>query len=132
MLVLGLAGSIALVALPVDGRLAVPLGALTAALACAVLLRSAPVVQVDGGRLRVGRATIPVTLLGEVTPLDRAEMWNARGPDLDARAFLCLRGWIPDGVRIEVRDPADPTPYWLVSSRRPEALTQALAAARQT
>jgi hypothetical protein len=131
LLVVGLAGSCALVATPVDGRLAVPLGTIAAALTCVALLRSTPVVRVDAGRLRVGRATIPLALLGEATPLDRTAMRNARGPGLDARAFLCLRGWIPEGVRIEVRDPADPTPYWLVSSRRPEALAHALTTARQ-
>jgi hypothetical protein len=30
-------------------------------------------------------------------------------------------------VRVELTDPEDPTPYWLVSSRRPDALARALA-----
>ncbi|WP_182047545.1 DUF3093 family protein, partial [Curtobacterium sp. ME26] len=29
-------------------------------------------------------------------------------------------------VRVEVADPADPTPYWLVSARNPQAVVDAL------
>ena len=30
-------------------------------------------------------------------------------------------------VRVEITDPADPAPYWLVSSRHPDALAGALS-----
>jgi len=53
------------------------------------------------------------------------------GPELDARAYLCLRGWIAAGVRVPVLDPRDPAPYWLVSSRRPAELAEALRLARR-
>ena len=53
-----------------------------------------------------------------------------RGVGLDARAWLLLRGWIPGVVRVELDDPSDPTPYWLVSPRHPDALAAALDAAR--
>jgi hypothetical protein len=33
-------------------------------------------------------------------------------------------------VRVEVSDAADPVPYWLVSTRRPQRLAAALQAAR--
>jgi hypothetical protein len=32
-------------------------------------------------------------------------------------------------VRVEITDPADPAPYWLVSSRRPVELAEALSRA---
>ena len=32
---------------------------------------------------------------------------------------------------MEVADPADPTPYWLVGTRRPETLVSALASLRR-
>jgi hypothetical protein len=68
-------------------------------------------------------------LLGRVEVLDAERMRQARGPDLDARAYLCLRGWIATGVLVELRDTEDPTPYWLVSSRRPAELAAAISAA---
>ena len=51
------------------------------------------------------------------------------GRDADVRAYLLLRPYVQRAVRIEVVDPADPTPYWLVSTRHPERLAQALVRA---
>ncbi len=39
---------------------------------------------------------------------------------------MCFRGWIGPKVRIEITDPADPTPYWIASSRHPEKIAQLL------
>ena len=36
------------------------------------------------------------------------------------------RAWIGPVVRIEVTDPDDPTPYWVLSVRDPEAFLRAL------
>jgi hypothetical protein len=94
----------------------------------ALLVRSTPTVSVAGGVLVAGRARIPIRLTGAVQVLDTAAMRHAHGPGLDARAYLCLRGWVPTGVRIQLTDPMDRTPYWLVSSRRPDALAAALRA----
>ncbi len=33
-----------------------------------------------------------------------------------------FRGYVRGVVRVEVTDPADPTPYWLVSARNPQAV----------
>ena len=88
-------------------------------------------VSVAEGELRAGRARIPVTLLGDVTVLDPDAMRTELGPRLDARAHACLRAWIRTGVRVELADPQDPTPYWLVSSRRPEELARAITVGAQ-
>jgi hypothetical protein len=37
-----------------------------------------------------------------------------------------LRPWVDGVVRVALTDPADPAPYWLVSTRRPEVLAAAL------
>ena len=91
----------------------------------------ATTVRVAGGELRAGAAHIPLDLLGTVRPLDAAATREELGPRLDARAYVCLRSWARTAVRVEVDDPADPTPYWLVSTRRPAALAGALTAARR-
>jgi hypothetical protein len=95
-----------------------------------LLLGSTTTVGVEQGCFVAGRARIPVRFLGPPEVLDAAGMQYARGPGLDARAYLCLRGWIGPGLRIPVTDPEDPVPYWLVSSRRPQQLADALARAR--
>ena len=46
-------------------------------------------------------------------------MAGLRGRGIDPRAYLCQRAWLPAGVKVQVVDPADPTPYWLISSRQP-------------
>jgi hypothetical protein len=75
-----------------------------------------------------GRAKVPVSLVSGIEELDPGQMRQARGVRLDARAYLCIRGWLPVGVKVFLADPEDPTPYWLISSRRPEALASALRA----
>lgn len=119
------AGFAGIVALPFGGTA----GAVTAGAALAVLgallVTWSPVVAVDGDELVAGRAHVPVGFLGEVAPLDAAGMREALGPGLDLRAYLCTRGWVATGVRVELTDPDDPTPYWVVSTRRPQRLVDA-------
>jgi hypothetical protein len=87
-------------------------------------------VSVDRDTFRAGRAHIPLDLVGEVTALDADGVRRQAGVDADARAFLLLRPYLKRGVRVDITDPADPTPYWLVSCRRPDALVSALEAGR--
>ena len=96
-----------------------------------LLLRTTTTLAVADGVFKAGRARIPVELLGDPEVLDAEAMRHARGPGLDARAYLCLRGWIAAGVRVPVLDPRDPAPYWLVSSRRPTELAEALRRAHR-
>lgn len=79
--------------------------------------------------LRVGSAHLPHAHVGNVAVLDPRDFRAELGPQADARAWLRTRPYIDAGVRVEVADPSDPTPYWLVSSRHPEAVAAAL---RQT
>jgi Protein of unknown function (DUF3093) len=87
-------------------------------------------VTVQAGVLSAGRARISVRHLGEVTPLDAGSTHRLAGRDADARAFLLLRPYVPRAVRVDLTDPDDPTPYWLLSTRRPERLAAVLSAAR--
>ena len=51
---------------------------------------------------------------------------HAVGPGADHRAFLFTRPFIRDVVKVTLDDPADPHPYWLVSTRDAAALAAAL------
>jgi hypothetical protein len=123
------AAGCALSTLPLGAPAALVTLALVAVAVAVLLLRASARVEVRDGRFVAGRARLPLDVVGAVEPLDAAAMRHARGPGLDARAYRCLRGWVPGGVRVALRDPADPAPYWLVSSRRPAALAAALTAA---
>lgn len=85
-------------------------------------------VAVTDGVLHAGRARIEARWLGSATALDAETTRELAGPRADARAFLVMRPYLKRAVRIEVLDPDDPTPYWLVSSRRPEQLAASLTA----
>lgn len=101
-------------------------GAVTLVVGCAVAWWTAPVIEVRGGVLRAGRTEIPTTLLTDVTTLDREGVRTQMGTEWDARAFACLRTWTGGAVRAVVVDPDDPTPYWVVSTRRPHELAAAV------
>ena len=90
----------------------------------------APVVAVSDGVLTAGKARIPVALTGAMESSRKTDARQARGPGLDARAFTLFRGWVDPVLRIDLTDPDDPTPYWLVSTRRPDELRAAIAAER--
>lgn len=87
-------------------------------------------VRVEDGEFVAGRARIPVDLLADPTPLDPEAARLLAGRDANAQAYLLLRPYLKRAVRVTVNDPADPTPYWLVSTRRPDELAGALASAR--
>lgn len=99
-----------------------------AVLALALLWYGDARIVVRDGWFQAGRARIDAHHLGSVAALGVEETRLVAGRDADARAYLLLRPYIHRAVRVEVVDPADPTPYWLVSSRHPEALADALTA----
>ena len=69
--------------------------------------------------------------MGRVAALDADQTFRARTSAADPRAHLVLRPWASSrAVVMEVSDPDDPHPYWLISTRRPERLAEAIAAAR--
>jgi hypothetical protein len=88
-------------------------------------------VRVADGVLHVPGARIPLDHLGGVTPLTREGTRRVRGPLAEPRAYVATRGWLAQSVRVQVEDPDDDTPYWLVGTRRPEQLAAALQAGRQ-
>ena len=90
-----------------------------------------PRVRVGGGMFRAGAARIEGQHLGVATALDAEAARLVAGRDADARAYLLLRPYLKQAVRVDISDPADPTPYWLVGTRRPEALAGALETLRR-
>ncbi|MFF3314001.1 DUF3093 domain-containing protein [Streptomyces sp. NPDC003035] len=107
-------------------------GLIVAAALAAVVVSSygSARIRVVAGSLVAGDARIPVTALGAPEVLDAEEARAWRTFKADPRAFMLLRSYVPRAVRIEVTDPADPTPYVYLSSRDPEGLAAALEAAR--
>jgi hypothetical protein len=88
-----------------------------------------PVIEVNQ-ELSVGRFRIPLKVIGNCTQFNNEELKLAIGVNADARAQLVIRGYIKTGLKIEIKDPEDPTPHVIVSTRRPAELAVALLADR--
>jgi Protein of unknown function (DUF3093) len=110
-------------ALVVYAAIIVPLAAF---LTCWGWLR----IEVTGGQLRVGKTALPLAQAGQVTVLDEDQARALRGPRSDPAAFMVARPYLPRAVYIVVDDPAGVTPYWLISTRRPDELAAAIEAAQ--
>lgn len=122
--------AVLIVLLPISAVAGVVTAVAATTAVIAVLVARAPVVAVGDGVLRAGRARVEVAHTGRAEPFHGDAARAARGVDLDARAWLVLRGWVDGVVRVPILDPDDPTPYWLVSTRHPEELAAALETER--
>ncbi|CAG6397514.1 DUF3093 domain-containing protein [Streptomyces cocklensis] len=87
-------------------------------------------IRVVAGSLVAGKARIPVEALGAATVLDPQETVAWRSHKADPRAFMLMRSYVPTALKVEVTDPADPTPYVYLSTRSPQRLAAALDAVR--
>lgn len=87
-------------------------------------------IRVVAGSLVAGKARIPVAALGAATVLDPQETVAWRSHKADPRAFMLMRSYVPTALKVEVTDPADPTPYLYLSTRSPQRLAAALDAVR--
>lgn len=83
-------------------------------------------ISINGQELRIDRAHIEIKYLGKVTLLDAPEMRLLRTRDADPAAYLAIKFWTPIGLKVEVNDPRDPTPYWLITSKRGEEIAALL------
>ena len=84
-------------------------------------------IDVDSTHLRVGSASIERRFITHATALTSHEMALTRGRNANPRCWMAIRFWVSTGVKIEISDPLDPTPYWLVSAKRAFALAEALS-----
>lgn len=81
----------------------------------------------DGiAELRVGRAHLPVNFVARAAAVPATAKSAALGRQLDPAAYVQHRAWIGPMALLVLDDPDDPTPYWLVSTRRPERVLAAL------
>jgi hypothetical protein len=53
-------------------------------------------------------------------------MRNLRSRDANPMAYLGIRFWSSTGVKVELTDKRDKTPYWLITSNKANQLAQAL------
>ena len=83
-------------------------------------------ISFDGEVLKIDKANIDRKYLGKATVLDKNAMRLLRTRDADPAAYLAIKFWEPRGLRIDLNDSRDKTPYWLVTSKRGEEIAALL------
>ncbi len=82
--------------------------------------------SIADGWFYAGKAKIEVKYLGEMTALNKDQMSLARTREVNVDAYLDLRFWVPKGIKLELIDSRDYTPYWLLSTNKAEEILSAL------
>lgn len=76
--------------------------------------------------LHASGANLPFEVISRCTVVPATAKSAAMGRQLDPEAYVVHRGFVSTMAIVVLDDPADPTPYWLVSTRNPENLTDLL------
>lgn len=118
-----------LAALPFGFEIALTIGLLGGTVTVATMNLLSPKITVTK-ELTAGRFRLPLGALGEVKILESDKFRRVIGPEANPGAQLMIRGDVPRGVMIYISDPNDPTPYLVLSSRRPAELVAAIDANR--
>jgi hypothetical protein len=120
--------AVTLVSEPFDYRIGIAVGLILVMSIWAALFFLAPVIQVGSSHLTVARAKIPRNLLGNIEEIAKDQIFSERGPKLDPAAHKVFQGTVKTAIKITVNDPNDPTPYWIISTRKPAQLAEVLRA----
>ncbi len=122
----------ALVVTRIDTTLALLAGIAVGVALVGIMIAGSPVIEVKDGVLRAGRAHIDVGFTGAVSILTGEEARHARGPGLHPRSWHLIRGGIDGVVIVEITDPDDPAPSWVLSTRTPDRLAAVVRLAQAT
>lgn len=83
-------------------------------------------ITVTKGWLLVGPAAIERAFIHNFKALEFKEYKRIRGVDADPASYLQIRFWVSTAIKIDLRDPKDKTPYWLISTNRANELAKVL------
>jgi hypothetical protein len=118
--------AITLVSEPFDFRIGLIIGSVLVLAIWWAMFFLSPVIRVREKSLSVGVVSIPRSLLGRIEVIAKDQIFQERGPKLEPAAFKVFQGTVKTAVKIEISDPSDPTPYWIISTRKPIQLASAL------
>lgn len=109
-----------------DNNAAINAFAISLALQAALVHWMTSTIEVADGELRIKRAHIPLRYLGESTLVPKSEFGFERTRGADPAAHFAITFWISEGMKVAINDDRDPTPYWLISTKRATELAAAL------
>jgi len=90
-------------------------------------LFASPTLKLNKVSLSVGKVQIPTKYIKNVTVIETYAQQSEKGPKLHPAAYIRFQVGVKGLLKIELNDPSDPTPYWLISSRNPELVAKRFA-----
>lgn len=115
-----------LIALPFGENVAIAVTAASLITIVLLVFLTAPLISVQNGYLRVSKATIELTYLGEAIAVPKQDAFSERGPKLAPSAFTRFQPGVKELLKVKIVDERDPVPYWIFSTRNPEILAAIL------
>jgi ABC-type siderophore export system fused ATPase/permease subunit len=117
---------------PINAAAGLISGVVVTLLVFAFMFLNSPIIEIKPGQIRVSKARIEAKYLGKVEIAPPAPRFAQRVPNLDARAYLALQNSQKGLIKLEISDSKDPTPYWVFSTKNPDAVIQALLDAKKS
>lgn len=122
-----LVGSLAVAVLAyVDSTVGIAFSVAAAFAVVVLLIGYGLPVTVDDEALAVGRFRLEGRYIATAEAYEGDAAQRAQGPDADHTALLQTRPYAKGLVRVVLDDPADPHRSWLISTRRPQELAEAV------
>lgn len=94
---------------------------------CLLFHFMSPKIIITEDWFQVGQAKIERKFLGSVESFYDEDAFEQRGRKLDLQSFYVIRAGINPVLKIEIIDPNDTVPYWLVSTRKPDRISEILS-----
>jgi hypothetical protein len=90
-------------------------------------LFAAPTLSLSSKTLSIGNVQIPTQYVKAITVVDPSAQQSEKGPKLNPSAYVRFQVGVNGLLKVELNDPNDPTPYWLISSRNPDLVAKRFA-----
>ena len=111
-----------------DNAAAVNAFAISMVLGAVAIHKMTSTIVISDGELQIRKAHIPLKYLGEGEVIAKKDFSFQRTRGADPAAYFATTFWISEGLKVQVIDARDSTPYWLISTKRAGALLEALKA----
>lgn len=118
--------SVVAIMLPISELWAIPVAGLFSMAFVVFMFVSSPIIEITETELVCKGARIERKFLGSITIIEKSESFEQLGQKLDARAWLAIQPSVKGLLKIQLLDKTDPTPYWLVSSRKLKQIKEIL------
>ena len=90
-------------------------------------LFAAPTLSLSSKTLSIGNVKIPTQYVKAITVVEASAQQSEKGPKLNPSAYVRFQVGVKGLLKVELNDPKDPTPYWLISSRNPDLVAKRFA-----